>query len=70
MTIWGVAGIGKSFVMNTIISYLCREFENNDKLHILLAPISTSALNNWGGGVHRCVGLEWGDLKKTCQMVL
>jgi hypothetical protein len=57
LTVRGTVGTGKSFIINTIVSYLRRMFGDNDVVHIL-APTGISAFNVLGETLHRFAGID------------
>jgi predicted GTPase len=59
----GAAGTGKSFIINTIFSYLRRMFDDNDVVHVV-APTGMAAFNVLGKTLHRVAGLDWKNTKK------
>jgi hypothetical protein len=63
LTVRGAAGMGKSFIINTIVSYMRLMFDDNDVVHVV-APTGMSAFNVLGETLHRSVGLDWRNMKK------
>jgi hypothetical protein len=59
----GAAGTGKSYIINTIVSYLRRMFGDNDVVHIL-APPGIAAFNVLGETLHRFAGIDWKNPRK------
>jgi hypothetical protein len=59
----GAAGTRKSFIINTIVSYMIRIFDDNDLVHVV-APTGMAAFNVLGGTLHRFVGLDWWNMNK------
>jgi hypothetical protein len=57
LTARGAAGIGKSYTINTIVSYLRRMFGKNDVVHVL-APPCIAAFNVLGEILHRFSGID------------
>ena len=57
LTVRGAAGTGKSFIINTIVSYLRRMFDDNDVVHVL-APTGIAAFNVLGETIHRFAGID------------
>jgi hypothetical protein len=57
LTMRGAAGTGKSFIINTIVSYLRRMFGSNDVVHVL-SPIGIAAFNFLGETLHRFSGID------------
>jgi hypothetical protein len=55
----GAAGTWKSFIINTIVSYMRRI----DVVHVV-APTGMSAFNFLGETLHRFAGLDWRNMKK------
>jgi hypothetical protein len=53
----GTAGTGKSYIINTIVSYSRRMFGDNDVVHIL-APTCIAAFNVIGETLHRFAGID------------
>jgi hypothetical protein len=58
-----MAGTGKSFIINTIGSYLRRIFGDNDVVHVL-APTGIAAFNVLGETLHRFAGIDWKNPRK------
>jgi hypothetical protein len=54
---------GEIFIINTIVSYMRRMFDDNDVVHVV-APIGMSAFNVLGETLHRFAGLDWWNMKK------
>jgi hypothetical protein len=48
LTVRGAAGMGKSFIINTIVSYMKLMFDDNDVVHVV-APTGMAAFNVLGG---------------------
>jgi hypothetical protein len=63
LIVCGAAGTGKSFIINTIVSYMRRMFDDNDVVHVV-APTGMAAFNVLGETLHRFVGLDWRNMKK------
>jgi hypothetical protein len=63
LTVRGAAGTGKSFIINTILSYMRRMFDDNDVVHVV-APTGMAAFNVLGKTLHRFAGLDWRNMKK------
>jgi hypothetical protein len=59
----GAAGKGEHFIINTIVSYMRRMFDDNDVVHVV-APTGTAAFNFLGVTLHRFAGLDWQNMKK------
>jgi septin family protein len=59
----GSAGTGKSVIINTIVSYMRRVFDDNDVVHAV-APTGMEAFNVLGGTLHKFAGLDWRNMKK------
>jgi hypothetical protein len=57
LTVRGAAGTGKSFIINTIVSYLRRMFDDNDVVHVL-APTGIAAFNVLEEKLHRFSGID------------
>jgi hypothetical protein len=57
LTVRGAADTGKSFIINTIVSYLHRMFGDNDVVHVL-APTVIAAFNVLGETLHRFAGID------------
>jgi hypothetical protein len=53
----GAAGIGKSYIINTIVSYLRRMFCDNDVVSVL-APTGIAAFNVLGETLHIFAGID------------
>jgi hypothetical protein len=53
----GAAGTGKSYIINTIVSYLRGMFGDNDVVHVL-SPTVISAFNVLGERLHRFAGID------------
>jgi hypothetical protein len=53
----GAAGTGKSYIINTIVSYLRMMFGDNDVVHVL-APTGIAAFNVLEETLHRCAGID------------
>jgi hypothetical protein len=47
LTVRGATGMGKSFIIKTIVSYMRRMFDDNDMVHVL-APTGMATLNVLG----------------------
>jgi hypothetical protein len=60
----GAAGTGKSFCINTIVSYMRRMFDDNDVVNVV-APTGMEVFNVIRGTLHRFVGLYWRNTKKV-----
>jgi hypothetical protein len=63
LTVRGAAGTGKSYIINTIVSYLRRMFGDNDVVHVL-APTGIDAFNVLGETLHRFAGIDWKNPRK------
>jgi hypothetical protein len=63
LTVRGASGMGKSFISNTIVSYMRLMFDDNDVVHII-APTWMAAFNVLGKTLHRFSGLDWRNMKK------
>jgi hypothetical protein len=63
LTSRGAAGTGKRYIVNTIVSYMIRMFDDNDVVHGV-APTGISAFNVLGETLHRSAGLDWRNMKK------
>jgi hypothetical protein len=63
LTVRGAAGMGKSFIINTIVSYMRRMFDDNDVVHVV-APTGMSALNVPRETLHTFAVLYWRSMKK------
>jgi hypothetical protein len=57
LTVRGAAGTGKSFIINTIVSYLRRMFGDNYVVHVL-APTGIAAFNVLGEALRRFSGID------------
>jgi hypothetical protein len=57
LTVRGAAGTGKSYIINTIVSYLCSMFDDNDVVHVL-SPTGIAAFNVLGETLHRFAGID------------
>jgi hypothetical protein len=57
LTVRGEAGTGKSYINNTIVSYLCRMFGDNYVVHVL-APTGKAAFNVLGETLHRFAEID------------
>jgi hypothetical protein len=57
LTVRGAAGTGKSFIINTIVSYMRHMFDDNDAVHVV-APTGMAAFNVLGETLHRFAGLD------------
>jgi hypothetical protein len=55
LTVRVAAGTEKSFIINTIVSYLRSMFGDNDVVHVL-APTGIAAFNVLGDTLHRFAG--------------
>jgi hypothetical protein len=64
LTVRWAAGTVKSFIINTIVSYMRLMFDDNDVVHVV-APTGMAAFNVMGGTLHRFAGLDWGNKKKV-----
>jgi hypothetical protein len=62
LTIKGAAGTGNSFIINTIVIYLRRIFDDNDMVHVV-ASTGMAAFNVLGETLHRFSGLDWKNMK-------
>jgi hypothetical protein len=67
MSVNGATGARKSFIINTIVSYLRRMFDNIDTVHVL-APTVMSDFNILGETLHRRVGMDYCNMKKEMKM--
>jgi hypothetical protein len=56
LTVRGAAGTGKSFIVNSIVSYMRRMFDDNDVVHVV-APTGMTVFNGFAG-------LDWRNMKK------
>jgi hypothetical protein len=63
LTVRGGAGTWKSFIINTIVSYMRCMFDDNYVIHVV-APTGIEAFNVLGETLHRFVGLDWRNMKK------
>jgi hypothetical protein len=63
LTVRGAAGTGKSFIINTMVSYLRRMFDDSDVVHVI-APTGMAAFNVLGETLHRFAGIDWKNLEK------
>jgi hypothetical protein len=63
LTVCGAAGTGKSFIIDTIVSYMRRMFDDHDVVHVA-APTGMAAFNVPGKTLHRFAGLDWRNMKK------
>jgi hypothetical protein len=63
LTVRGAAGTGKSFIINTIVSYMRCMFDDNDVVHVV-APNGMAAFNVLWETLHRFAGLDWRNMKK------
>jgi hypothetical protein len=63
LTVRGAAGTGKSFIINTIVRYMRRIFDDNDVVHVV-APTGMAAFNVLRETLHRFAGLDWRNMKK------
>jgi hypothetical protein len=63
LTVRGAAGTGKSFIINTIVSYMRRIFDDNDVVHVV-APTGMSAFKILGETLHRFAVLDWRNMNK------
>jgi hypothetical protein len=59
---WGRRN-GESFIINTIVSYTRRMFDDNDVVHVV-APTGMAVFNVLGETVHRFASLDWQNTKK------
>jgi Cdc6-like AAA superfamily ATPase len=66
LTVKGAAGTGKTFIINTIVSYLRRMFDNNYVVHVV-APTGMAAYNVLGETLHKFSGLDWQNMTKMTQ---
>jgi hypothetical protein len=57
LTVRGAAGTEKSFIINTIVSYLRRMFGDNDVVHVL-SPRGIAAFNVLGETLHIFAGID------------
>jgi hypothetical protein len=57
LTVRGAAGNGKSYIINTIVSYVRRMFGDNDVVHVLDPP-GIAAFNVLGETIHRFAGID------------
>jgi hypothetical protein len=64
LTVSGAAGMEKSFIINTIVSYMRCMFDDNDVVHVV-APTGMAAFNVLGETLHRFAGLNWQNMKKV-----
>jgi pantothenate kinase-related protein Tda10 len=65
LTVRGADGTGKSFIINTIVSYLHRMFGDNDVVHVL-APTGIAAFNVLGETLHIFARIDWKIQEKEC----
>jgi hypothetical protein len=63
LTVNGAAETGKSFIINTIVSYLLRMFDDNAVVHVV-APTGMAGFNILGKTLHRFAGLDWKNTNK------
>jgi hypothetical protein len=56
LTVRGAAGTGKSFIINTTVSYMIRMFDDNYVVHVV-APTGMAAFNVLGETLHRFADL-------------
>jgi hypothetical protein len=68
LTMRGAAGIGKRYIINTIVSYLGRMFGENDMVQVL-TPTGIAAFNVLGYTLNRFAGIDWKIQEKECQIV-
>jgi hypothetical protein len=61
LTVCGAADTGKSFIINIIVSYMRRMFDDNDVVHVV-ALTGMTALNVLGKTLHRFEGLDWRNM--------
>jgi hypothetical protein len=57
LTVKGAAGTGKSFIINTSVSYLRRMFDDNTVVHVV-APTGMAAFSILGDTLHIFTGLN------------
>jgi hypothetical protein len=62
LTVRGAAGTGETFIINAIVSYMRRMFDDNDVFHVV-SPTGMASFNVWGG-LHIFGGLDWWNMKK------
>jgi hypothetical protein len=63
LTVRGAAGTGKSFIINTISSYMRCMVDDNDMVHVI-ASTWMAACNGLGETLHRFAGLDLRNTKK------
>jgi hypothetical protein len=63
LKVCGAAGTGKSFIINTIVSYMRCMFDDNYVVRVT-APTGMAAFNILGETLHIFVGLDWRNMKK------
>jgi hypothetical protein len=63
LTVPGSAGTGKSFIINTIVSFMRGMLDDNDVVHVVV-PTGMAAFNVLGGTLYRFTGLDWRNMKK------
>jgi hypothetical protein len=65
LTVHGAAGTGKSFIINTILSYMRCIFYDNDVFHVV-APTGMTTSKVLGETLHRFEGLD-GEITEKLQ---
>jgi hypothetical protein len=63
LTVRGAAGAGKRFIINNIVSYMIRMFDDDDVVHVV-RPTGMAAFNVLGETLHIFAGLDWWNTKK------
>jgi hypothetical protein len=58
LTVKGNAGTGNNFIINPIVSYLRRMFDDNAVVHVV-ASTGMAAFNVIGKTLHIFAGLDW-----------
>jgi hypothetical protein len=63
LTVRGTAGMGKSFIINTIVSYMRCMFDDNAVVHVV-APTGMAVFIVLGETLHEFAGLDWRNMKQ------
>jgi hypothetical protein len=63
MTVVGCAGTGKSILINTVVGYIRKIFQDNNSV-IVAAPTGAAAHNVGGQTLHRALKIGIGTHKK------
>jgi hypothetical protein len=59
----GTQARGEGVIINTVVSYMRRMFDDNNVVHVF-APTGMTAFNVLWETLHRFAGLDWRNMKK------